>query len=295
MALSWIGASFKSWSDSALLYESLAHIWKGETFKKMYGMFTGYMFWGRAAGALIWWYLYTINTELPFLFDIWLQTIYTLLAFWLTDTFVQRVETWFIETIQWFKLSYKEAFTRKSFAKIFVFSALIWCIARVTLSQYVQPYLEFQSVDIVRFWVIFAVYNVISGIWALFADRFWTLFSIDKYLILHAAVFGIFLSFLETTHIVWLSLLMLAVLFFLMWLYTPTVWTYVNKNVQSHNRTTMLSINSQLYTIGAAIVLFFTWLASDVWWVTSALYLLSTLSFVFLVAYVLVVRKIETD
>jgi MFS family permease len=295
MGVSWIASSFKSGSDSSLLYETLVHQGIGDQFKKIYGKCTWWMFWWRAWWALIGGFLYTIFPELPFIADIVLQTIYTVLALFLTDSFVMRVKEWFQETRKSFKWSYHEAFTRKNFAKIFIFSALIGCIARVTLSQYVQPYLEFQMIDIVWFGAIFAAYNIISWIGSLYADRFGKLFTIDKYLILHAVLFGIFLSVLVTTSNIWITLLIFAVLFFLMGLYQPTVWAYVNDNVQSHNRTTMLSINSQLYTIGATVILFITWFASDSGGVTNVMYVLSIFSFVLLVVYVLTVRKVEVD
>lgn len=295
MWTSWIASSFKSWSDSSLLYETLVYQGIGKQFKKIYGRCTWWMFWGRAWGALIGGFLYTIFPELPFIGDIILQTIYTILALLLTDSFVVRVKTWLLNTRKNFKSSYHEAFTRKNFAKIFIFSALIWCIARVTLSQYVQPYLEFQMVDIVWFGAIFAGYNIISWVWSLYADSLGKLFTVDKYLILHAVLFGIFLFILINASNIWVALAIFGVLFFLMGLYQPTVWTYVNDHVQSHNRTTMLSINSQLYTIGAAVVLFVTGFASNTWGILNVLYILSVFSFVLLVAYILVVRKVEVD
>ena len=287
--------AMQSWSDSSLLYDSLKHLNREKEFKSIYGKCNGFMFWWRAGWALIWWITYAILPILPFILDIILQSIYIVISLFLNDKFISRIKhikTWILKS---FKNSYIEAFTREQFAKIFIFSALIWCIAKVTLIQYTQPYLQFINIDIIWFGIIFAFFNIISGFGSMYANKLWRMFSIDKYLILHASIFWILLSFLSDFSFIWIALTIFTILFFLMGLYVPTVSTYINEKVSSHNRTTMLSINNQIYSIGAIILLVITWYLSDINSVLSAINALSVISFILLILYIISVRHVKVD
>ena len=295
MSINGIGQAMKSGSDSSLLFDSLKHLNKEKEFKSIYGKCNGFMFWGRAGGALIGGIAYSILPILPFILDMIIQTIYISISLFLNDKFISRVKHIKAGIFKPFKLSYIEAFTKKQFAKIFIFSALIGCIAKVTLIQYTQPYLKFIDIDVIWFGAIFAFFNIVSGFGSLYAEKLGKLFTIDKYLILHASIFGIFLSLLSDFSFIWIALSIFTILFLLMGLYTPTVSTYINEKVSSHNRTTMLSINSQIYSIGAAILLSVTGYLSDMGSVLSAINALSIISFVFLISYVISVRHIKTD
>jgi energy-converting hydrogenase Eha subunit C len=57
----------------------------------------------------------------------------------------------------------------------------------------------------------------------------------------------------------------------------------------------MLSINSQIYNIAAAIILAVTGYLSDIGSIRSAINALSIISFIFLISYVISVRHIRID
>jgi MFS family permease len=295
MFLNGAGFAMMSGSDSSLMYDSLKYLKKEKKFKSIYGKCNGYMFWGRSSSALIGGFAYTLLIFLPFILDIIVQFFYILISLTLNDKFLSRKKAKKSNIIKSFKASYIEAFTKKKFAKIFVFSALIGCIAATSLEQYVQPYLQLIDVNIVWFGVIFAFFYAVSGLGSLYANKLGKLFFINKYLMLHASIFGIFLFILSDVNVVWIALTVFTVLFFLMGLYIPTVSTYINENVSSHNRTTMLSINSQIYNVAAATLLAITGYLSNIGSVLTAVKALSIISFVFLILYVISVRHIKVD
>ncbi|MDP6561912.1 MAG: hypothetical protein QF793_03225, partial [Candidatus Peribacteraceae bacterium] len=131
------------------------------------------------------------------------------------------------------------------------------------------------------------------GSW--FAHKLGKFFSIDKYLVLHASVFGLFLVLMQRIDSVYYIFPVLAVFYFLRGLYSPTISTYINEKVTSDKRATMLSVNKQVLTVVAAVSVSGLGVIADKFGLQQVFFSISILSLVFLIFYVLTLRKVEMD
>ncbi len=134
---------------------------------------------------------------------------------------------------------------------------------------------------------------LIRGLGSLFSEKLGTIFSIDKYLILHGSVFSLFLVMLDRITFVPLVLLAVGSFYFLRGLYAPTVSTYINGKVPTQSRATMLSINSQLLTFTSAVTFVLMGFLGEHYGVNTAYYALGLVSIVFLIVYVFTLRKVD--
>ncbi len=192
------------------------------------------------------------------------------------------------------KNSIKQAFQTPNFSKIFIFSALIGSIALTTF-QYLQPLYKSLEINEVYFGLIAAGAFIFRGFGAWSAEKVGKMFTIDKHMVLHASIFGLFLILLQKTSALFFIFPILVVFYFLRGLYAPTVSTYINDKVDSSNRATMLSLNSQLLTIVSSISLLFAGYISDKYDLSTTFFAISISSIVFLILYVLTLRKVEAD
>ena len=131
------------------------------------------------------------------------------------------------------------------------------------------------------------------GAWS--AERVGEMFAIDKYMVLHASIFGLFLILLQKTSALFFIFPILAVFYFLRGLYAPTISTYINEKVDSSNRATMLSVNSQLLTIVSSASLLFAGYIADKYDLSTTFFAISISSIFFLILYVISLRKVEAD
>ncbi|MBU0648420.1 hypothetical protein KJ855_04545, partial [Patescibacteria group bacterium] len=103
------------------------------------------------------------------------------------------------------------------------------------------------------------------------------------------------LILIQKTNNVVAVLLVFGIFFFLRGIYNPTIGAYINDKVKSSMRATMLSINSQILSIVTAVGLFFTgWLATN-YDLNSAFFVLSVMSSLLVIFYVLMVRKVQVE
>ncbi|MFZ5392444.1 MAG: MFS transporter [Patescibacteria group bacterium] len=289
-ALMGLGSALKQGADQALLYNGLNIDGKKNLFKSTFGRMdfinnisTGVLM------SLIGGFLFTINPRWPFLAEIGLVVISLAAIGLLKDVKVVKKK----DSV-WLDLqkSFRQAFTKPNFSRIFIFSALIGSVALTTI-QYVQPVYKDIGINSWYYGLLAALMFVFRGVGAWYSDKLGKIFSVDKYLVLHAGVFGLFLIFIQKTKELFFVLPILAIFFFLRGLYSPTVSTWINEKVDSKNRATMLSINSQILTLVTSISLYFTGTIAVKYDLSVLFYVLSIFSLILLISYVLVVRKIE--
>jgi len=285
------GSAMKQGADHALLYESLKADGKQDSFKKIVGQLDLYISIFLVAAAIIGGYMYSISERLPFYAEIVIVTISILVIASLSEPKKEGKHTPVWGQI---KSSLKQAFQTPNFSKIFIFSALIGSIS-ITAFQYLWPLYKSLGISEVYFGFIAAGGMMLRGIGAWSAERVGKMFSIDKYMVLHASIFGLFLILLQRTSALLFVFPIIAVFWFLRGLYAPTVSTYINEKADSSNRATMLSINSQLLTVISSISLLFTGYIADKYDLATTFFAISIASILFLILYVLTLRTVEAD
>lgn len=290
-SLMGFGSAMKQGADHALLYEGMKNDKEEKNFKKTVGRLDFYtnIFWAIAAvsGGI----LYVVNERLPFYAEIVLVAIGIIIL--ITAKEPEKEKKHFPIPAQ-VKASMKKAFKTPNFSKIFLFSALIGSIALTTF-QYLQPLYKSLEINEAYFGLLAAAAMVVRGIGSWSAEKVGKMFSIDKYMVLHASIFGLFLILIQRTSMLVFVFAIIGVFYFLRGLYGPTVSTYINDKVDSSNRATMLSVNSQFLMLISSGSLFFTGYIANKYDLPTAFFAISIASMTFLILYVLSLRTVEAD
>jgi MFS family permease len=290
-SLMGFGSAMKQGADHALLFEGLKADGEESKFKKIAGkidLFTS-IFW--VVTSVLGGLLYTINERLPFYAEVVVVAICLVIII-----FAKEPERVFEKStvISQIKNSLKQAFKTPKFSKIFIFSAIIGSIALTTF-QYLQPLYKSIGISEIYFGILASGAFIIRGLGASLAEKVGKVFEIDKYIVLHASIFGLFLIFMQKTESIFFILPIIGVFYFLRGLYAPTISTYINEKVSSSNRATMLSINSQVLTLVSSISLIFGGIIADKYGLPTTFFAISVASLVFLILYVLFLRTVKAD
>lgn len=290
-ALNGFGSAMKQGADLALLYEHLKNEDKEAMYKKIAGKldFMTNIFW--VVTGIIGGLLYTYNARAPF----YAEAIVAIIGIFACLQLKEPPRTLkHAPVMKQIKDSINTTFNTPNFSKIFLFSALIGSVAMMTL-QFVQPLYSSLGIPEEYFGFIAAAFFIFRGLGSWFADRLGKVFTVDKYLVLHAAVFGLFLILMQHVNSIFYVFPVLAIFYFLRGLYAPTVSTYINERVTSDQRATMLSINKQLLTVVAAVAVSGLGLVAETYGLQQVFFILSVISSVFLIVYVLSLRTLKMD
>lgn len=290
-SLNGFGSAMKQGADYALLYEHLKSEDRETLYKKLAGKldFLTNIFW--VISSIIGGLLYVYHARAPFFAEAAVAALGILACALIVEPprTIKRSHV-----TQQIKESIRYTFQTPRFSKIFLFSALIGSVAMMTL-QYVQPLYNALGIPEAYFGFIAAGFFIFRGLGSWYADKLGKLFTVDKYLVLHAAVFGLFLVLMQRIDSIYYIFPVLAVFNFLKGLYSPTVSTYINERVTSDKRATMLSINKQFLTVIAAASVSGLGIVAERYGLQQVFFAISILSISFLILYVLSLRKVEMD
>jgi len=290
-SLNGFGSAMKQGADLALLYEHLKSRGKESLYKKMAGRLDFFTNIFCVVAGIIGGFLYMYHARAPF----YAEAVVAALSIFACMQLVEPPRTTkHFPVIRQIKESIRYTFHKPRFSKIFLFSALIGSIAMITL-QYVQPLYKSLGIPETYFGFIAAAFFIFRGMGSWYADKLGKIFSIDKYLVLHAAVFGLFLVLMQHISSIYYIFPVLAVFYFLRGLYAPTVSTYINERVSSDKRATMLSINKQFLTIVAAVSVSGLGIIAEIYGLQQVFFVISILSMMFLITYVLSLRSVKMD
>ena len=291
ISLLGFGSAMKEGADQALIYEGMKQDNTESDFKKKIGMLLFSTNTFQVIAAIIGGLLYAFSPRLPF----YLEALVALLSIGACLLLVEPQRTTKNRTVlKQINDSIRYAFHKPRFSKIFLFSALIGSVAFM-IFPYVQPLYKTLDIPEAYFGFIAASFFIFKGLGSWFADRLDKVFSIDKYLVLHAAVFGFFLVLMQHVTSIYYVLPVLAIFYFLRGLYAPTISTFINEKVPSDKRATMLSVNSQLLTVVSALSLFGLGVVADRFGLQQVFFVVSLVSLGFLILYVLSLRKVQMD
>jgi len=290
-SLSGFGSAMKEGADLALLYEHLKAEGNENLYKKIIGRLELFRNLFCVVAGIAGGLMYMYHARLPFYAESIVAALGVITCLLLIEP--PRTTKHF-PVLKQIKESIRYTFHTPKFSKIFLFSALIGSIAMITL-QYIQPLYKTLGIPEAYFGFIAAAFFVFRGLGSWFADKLGQLFSVDKYLVLHAAVFGLFLVLMQRIESIYYIFPVLAVFSFLRGLYAPTVSTYINDRVESDKRATMLSINKQFLTVIAALAVSGLGVIAEMYGLQQVFFVISVLSMIFLIMYVLSLRRVQMD
>ncbi len=289
-SLMGFGHSMVQGADNAMIFESLKGLGKEDTFKAKLGKIllfeNAYAVVASITGGLLY---ATVSPQTPFLIQIFVAIISFVFALSLYHIPIPQKRSSVIKRI---KEGFKHSFSKRNFSKVFILSAVIGSIS-ITTFQYLQPLYKSISIDEAYFGMIAAGAFLIRGLGGWFSEKVGRIFSIDHYLILHAAVFSILLMLIQKIDAIFIVILAVGIMMFLRGLYIPTVSTYINNKVSSDKRATILSMNSQILYMASSISMLFIGYVAELYELKTAFFSIGIISLAYLIIYVSFLRKVE--
>jgi predicted MFS family arabinose efflux permease len=175
-----------------------------------------------------------------------------------------------------------------------LFYAFIWSSTLVFL-WLAQPYWKQIGLPLIYFWVYWAILNFIVSLGAIFAHKLEKKFSFKQIFIFFWICSFAFYLILYFTQNLFLALFVSSLFWFFRWLNWPIIKDYVNREVESKMRATVLSIKSLWFRIIFSILSPFVWYVADIYdfkiaFLVSAI-IFAILSWIFLILLLLNYRK----
>jgi len=295
----WVAAI--SGADSAFLFDTLTDLWREKEYKKIWWNSLFIFLWVSALAQLLWWFI--AKFWLPFGFLEWVDLLRLTIIIWLPLTFISiPIAFSFYEPSQhkkvlWnnylkdlFSVLRKEVWWNKKLLRMMVFFALLMTSFRSWLWFY-QPYFQLIGIDIFYFGVIFAWFQLFSGISSKFANKIekkiWLSYSLILNVLLVIASYFLMWSFVWT-----FSLIFCFLQQFVRWFHSVIVSDYVNHRVSSQYRATINSIQNLGGSLVYAILVPIFWWFADVYSLEQALIIVwITVSILLVPVLIILIRK----
>jgi len=273
-ALLWVSASLVSWADMAYLYDELLANKKEKKFTKISWMYEAFLRFSEAIWAFIGWFLAVISFKLVILVEMF-ATFLSVLTSLLLKEHNKNIE-------KKDKLNMKEVanFIFKDNDKVkylILFAGLLWSSTLVFL-WLAQPYWKNIWLPLAYFWIYWAILNLVVSAWAIFAHKLEKRFSFKEIFVLFWIFSFVFYLILYFTNNLYLALIVSSFFWIFRGLNGPIIKDYVNREVESRMRATVLSVKNLAFRIVFSILSPFVWYFADVFDLQTA-FLVSSITF----------------
>ncbi len=260
-SLLWISASLVSWADMAYLYDEL--LWKSQEkyFTKIAWMYESFLRMSEAIWAFLGWFLAVISFKLVILVEMFA----TFLAVFTSLLLKEHKRN--VEKKDRLKIKEVLKFVFKDNAKVkylIIFAWLLWSSTLIFL-WLAQPYWKNIWLPLAYFWIFWAFLNLLVSAWALFAYKLEKKFSFKQIFILFWIFSFAFYLILYFTKNLYLALIISSWFWIFRGLNWPIIKDYVNREVQSKMRATILSIKNLAFRIVFSILSPFVWYFADIY------------------------------
>lgn len=260
LALSY---TFYSWSDSALLYDSLAELWREDEFKKVKWKYSAVWNFAEAWWALIWWALVLYGYEWVTIGQIIMSLLWLLVVFSLQEPRREKyeiTETGFMHLLWLVRYA---LFTHGTISALVIYSAVTW-LGTMFWVWLAQPYWEFLWVSLWLFWVLWAAWNASVWVFSWFAHTIIEKIGTQMLLITLPLLPIITYIIYWFTSIQVLIILMLT-FYASRWILWIVYYDLINKLVSSKERATILSVKSLAFRWLFMIFWPIVWRVADIY------------------------------
>ncbi len=243
------GMSLKSGSDTAILYDTLKVLDRTNEFTKIQGKGQFFFLFTQVVGSLVAGFIYEINVNFPLVLSCVLMVLAGLLAL-----LFKEVPTFATGNKPTYRVQIKESgrfiMSHKKVRAITLYAMFFFVFYRLGFWYY-QPYFTAVDLEVKYFGMAFALFNLIAAFSARYADRFiqWT--KGKSMLLLSVLMAGSFLL-CGLTPYAW-GLIFILPQQVARGINQPIFMKYMNKHIPSHMRATVISFNSLLKNLAAAI------------------------------------------
>jgi MFS family permease len=256
-----LGNSFISGADTALMYDSLLEVKAENRFLKYEGRSISIGNFSEAAAGLLGGFLAAISFRYPAYAQVIVAFLAIPFALSLTEpsTHKERLKS------SWnsiFKVVHFSLIEHKTLRTHIIYSSIIG-VSTLMMAWLAQPFLKDIGVNMKNYGLVWALLNIIVGVFAFRAHyiekRFTELTSL--YLI---GFITVFTYFFIGSHMSYLSLLILFLFYANRGYATPLLRNYINRYTESNVRATVMSVRSFIIRISFAIIApFIGWIADN--------------------------------
>lgn len=245
-----ISSSLWSASFSSFLYDSLKEIRKSRDFKKVYGRVYLMMSITAAIGSILGGFVAKYDIRLAFLI-----TGFTTFGALIVSIFLKEPKRKVEKKKGLFKLIWHSVIFSWKTRKVRYLMIISSLITGVGFSFYMfnQPYLKELGLSLPMFGLVYFGMNILGGFGAAIAHKLEKFLGMKKTLIVIALVPGLIFVVMAFIRNPWAAILPLfATLFF--GLELNVIEDYLNKEISSEKRATVLSINYMMNSMVCAII-----------------------------------------
>lgn len=246
-----LGMTFSSGADVALLYDSLKILGREKDFQQIEGRARSFSLYGQAIGSVVAGFVYKINIHLPLIISVIFMIITGLIAFNFFEVTVEHEKStssknYFTQICE----SGNYILNHEKLKAIILYLMVFYVFYRGSFFLY-QPYMQAVHIPVEFFGIIFFTFNIIAGLTSSHSHKIMKKTK-PKTLMFLSSLMIISFLFLGLTK-VWIGV---AAIFFQQMargLYSPVTGKYLNKNIPSDKRATILSFVSLLTNLAGAI------------------------------------------
>ncbi len=262
-----VGVSLVSGADTAMFYDTLVELGEEDTYKEKWGRSTSYYMITAAAAAILGGFIGEFNLRWPFYAQLPVIAAMIPVAYSLKEP--RHHKDLGDEETKSLKAVVTEVAKTKDLRLLILYGAFVYASLQTAFWLY-QPYFKLTGLQVASFGLIFAGFNVVSA-------------GASKYAHAIEDRLGMALSLVSLTFLITASLALMSSFVFIFafgfvflqqfvrGFSKPVISDYVNKLVDSENRSTILSTQSLVGRLLQAALMPGIGLVSDVYSVTQAL------------------------
>lgn len=273
-----LGMGFISGADSALLYDSLAEIKKGELYKAIQGKLSAFSNFSEGIASIIGGFLALVSLRTPFFAEaaVVFFSIFVALSLHEPKRHIAEIQESHVQKI-WDTVRYALSDHKK-------IRNLMWYAAFVSAATLIfvwlaQPYWKSIGIPLALFGILWGILQFIVGYFSIISHKIEKIFGRDKLLFYFVVllVFGYIL--IGIFHNIW-AIGFIVIFYVVRGVQEPLLKAYVNELAPSQMRATILSVKSFLGRIVFSVIgPFIGWLA-DVYTLSQAFLFSAALFFI---------------
>ncbi len=238
-----IGASFISGCDSALFYDSLQIMNKGNKFKELIGKYRSYGNFSEASAGLVGGLLASYAIVLTVYGRISVLVIGLIVAFLLTEPERAKLDTHKGRIRTLLKVVKYSLVDNKTVKWLILFSCILGAVT-LNIAWYSQFFFKHINLAPIYFGLVWAVIQTASGVYARFGHRYVSWLGKKKSMI--SLLLFILIGYwgLSFSTNIYLGVFFILICFFIRGVNLPVLGYYLHKEVDSDRRATVVSIKS---------------------------------------------------
>lgn len=258
-----LGSSFISGTDSAILYDSLIQAKKEKEYKKIEGRMLSIGNFSEAIASLSGGFVALVSLRTPF----YIETVFMLFVIPVAFTLIEPKRKKYINKegiIKEVVKIIKYTIHRHSEVKWLIFYSGFIGASTLTMVWFIQPYFTLVDLPLVYFGLVWAILNILVGIFSIYAHKIEYRVGRKKSLI--SLIFIVFVAYILLAIFQSLWAIVFIVLFYLVrGVSEPILRDYVNRIIPSEMRATVLSVKNLVGRLIFSIIGPFIGFVADVY------------------------------